>query len=126
MNQNIQKSNGKITGTKEFEYFGVPNEPGEYDMADYFSWVFFNTSTDSYDTLVSDVKLIVKGESKKNQFIMANDLGSFYDRLEFEENELSAIDKTDYFVLLVNVLIVIMIVVGVVFLIKSRKTAKEV
>lgn len=125
MNQNIRKNNGKITGTKEFEFYGVPNEPGEYQLSDYFNWVFFNTSTEQYDTLASDIVITVKGESKKNQFIMANDLGSFYDMIEYQDNELKATRQTDYLAIGVNVLIGIMVIIGIVFLIKNSRIRRS-
>lgn len=124
--QTIQRNNGKITGTKEFEYFGVPNEPGEYNLSDYFSWVFFNTSTEAYDTLKSNVILTVNGESKKNQFIMSNDLGSFYDKIDFEENNLISLNGENYLMILVNTLIVLMIIIGIFYLIKGIKVRRRV
>lgn len=123
--QTIQKNNGKVTGTKEFEFYGVPNEPGEYKLSDYFSWVYFNTSTKSYDTLVSNVVLKVNGESKKNQFIMANDLGSFYDKADLQDNSLVNLNSVNYLQILINVLIVVMIVVGIFYLIKGIKVRRS-
>lgn len=123
--QTIQKNNGKVTGTKEFEFYGVPNEPGEYKLSDYFSWIYFNTSTKAYDTLTSNVILTVNGESKKNQFIMANDLGSFYDKADFQENNLVSLNNATYLQILINVLIVVMIVIGIFYLIKGNKVRKS-
>ena len=123
--QNIKRGNGRITGTKAFQYYGVPNEPGEYQLSDYFEWIFFNTRTDSYDTLKSDIVLTVTGESKKNQFIMSSDLGSFYDKIEFADNNLTSRNKVDYFVVLLNILIVIMIIVGIIYLIRGIRMKKS-
>ncbi len=124
--QDIKKDGNRISGTKAFQFYGVPNEPGDYDLKDYFSWVFFNTSTEKYDTLFSSLRLKVTGESKKNQYIMANDLGSFYDRIDLEENQLSAIHSIDFFKILMNLLIVVMIALGIAFLVKSIRDKKGV
>jgi len=50
--QDIKKASNRISGTKEFQFYGVPNEPGNYDLKDYFSWIFFNTSTKKYDNSI--------------------------------------------------------------------------
>ena len=123
--QNVKKGNGRITGTKAFQYYGVPNEPGDYNLSDYFEWVFFNTSTGRYDTLASDIVLTVTGESKKNQFIMSSDLGSFYDKIEFADNTITARGKIDYFIVLLNILVVIMIGVGITYLVKAIRMRKS-
>lgn len=86
--QSVSRSGGRVTGAKSFSYFGIPKEPGQYKLADDFQWIFFNTRTNKYDTLTSNVVLNVTGESRKNETIIANDLGSFYELIEYEDNEL--------------------------------------
>ena len=86
--QSIRRSNNVVTGAKSFSYFGIPNEPGTYKLGDYFQWIFFNTRKDQYDTLSSNAIVQVTGESKKNETIIANDLGAFYDLIEVEDNTL--------------------------------------
>ena len=77
-----------VTGAKSFSYFGIPNEPGTYSLNDYFKWIYFNTRINDYDTLSSKVVIRVSGESKKNETIIANDLGTFYDLIDVEDNTL--------------------------------------
>ena len=91
--QRVNRSNGRISGAKSFNYYGIPNEPGEYPLADYFNWIFFNTRTDRYDTLTSELVVNVTGESRKNEYILSNDVGEFYDRITSENNDLQSIDK---------------------------------
>lgn len=86
--QSVSRSGGRVTGAKSFTYYGIPKEPGTYDLKDAFQWVFFNTRINDYDTLSSNVQLTVTGESRKNETIIANDLGAFYDLIEVEENGL--------------------------------------
>lgn len=118
--QNVNRRNNKVTGSKTFNYFGIPNEPGTHKLSNYFEWVFFNLAKDDYDTLRSTEILNVIGESKKNEHIKANDLGAFYDRIEFENNELENVNQYEKTKLLVNVFIFIMLVLsGFLFFKKS-------
>ncbi len=86
--QDITRQNNRVTGTKSFAYFMIPKEPGKYKLADYFQWVFFNPRTSKYDTLRSQLTLYVTGESKKNEAILSNDLGNFYDKIGATDNTL--------------------------------------
>src|SRR5690606_41645716 len=60
--QNINRQNGKVTGSKSFNYFLIPREPGTYDLGRYFSWIFFNPKKGQYDTLRSNLTAYVTGE----------------------------------------------------------------
>ncbi|MBO6660863.1 MAG: BatD family protein [Roseivirga sp.] len=103
--QDINRGAGRVTGSKRYSYFGIPNEPGEYDLKDYFSWIFFNPETENYDTLKSEVKLMVIGESKENVSISSTDLGSFYDNIDIASNELQSLDKSNATQIIANLLI---------------------
>lgn len=85
--QNINRENGRVTGSKNFSYYIIPQEPGSFKMKDYVQWVFFNPKRKQYDTLKSQVALVISGESKKNEFISASDGGSFYDRIGLADNK---------------------------------------
>lgn len=84
----IKRENGRVTGTKSFNYFMIPKEPGRYDLKNYFKWVFFNPEESRYDTLESKLTVYVTGESTKNEVIEANDDGSFYDKIQTADNSL--------------------------------------
>jgi len=90
--QDITRQNSRVTGTKSFSYFMIPKEPGKYKQGEYFQWVFFNPKTSKYDTLKSQLTLYVTGESKKNESILSNDLGNFYDKIGTTDNTLLAIE----------------------------------
>lgn len=94
--QEITRENGRVTGTKSFNYFMIPKEPGQYPLADYFQWVYFNTTKKRYDTLRSRLTVYVTGESRKNEAIQANDLGTFYDKINTSANTLQAVTETDW------------------------------
>ncbi len=117
--QNINRRNGRVTGSKSFSYFGIPKEPGEYDLGDYFQWIFFNHKTEKYDTLKSDKRIAITGESKKNEAIQSNDLGSFYDRIAFEDNELTSTDRFEWIKIFANILILGMLGTSVYIILKK-------
>lgn len=87
--QNITRRNGQVRGSKAFSYYIVPNEPGKYRLGDLFSWVYFNPTTEKYDTLTSDVTLQVEGKSRQNEMISDQDVGSFYDKISRVDNTLA-------------------------------------
>ncbi|HEX6224796.1 MAG TPA: BatD family protein [Chryseolinea sp.] len=94
--QDITRQNNRVTGTKSFDYFMIPKEPGKYKMKDYFQWVFFNPRQKRYDTLKSQLTLNVVGESKKNEAIQASDMGNFYDKIDIADNTLRSVKNTTW------------------------------
>ncbi|HEU5147554.1 MAG TPA: BatD family protein [Chryseosolibacter sp.] len=92
----INRENGVVTGTKSFNYFMIPKEPGRFDLKNYFQWVFFNPEKEKYDTLKSKLTVYVTGESRKNEVIAANDDGSFYDKIQTADNSLTLIRDNNW------------------------------
>lgn len=109
VSQNTRKENGTVIGNKQFNYYAIPNEPGEYQLGDYFQWVYFNTRKDNYDTLRSNITINVSGESRKNENIMAKDPGAFYNRLEYESNSLQSLQDEGSLKLFVSIFILLML-----------------
>ncbi|WP_462254371.1 BatD family protein [Ekhidna sp.] len=103
--QQVNRGGGKVRGVKSFDFYAIPNEPGEYDLADYFNWIYFNPSTENYDTLSSKHMLIVTGESRKNLSIASNDLGDYYDQIANASNDLKAVDGNSWVIIIVNIFI---------------------
>ena len=94
-----------MRGTKNFDYYGIPNEPGQYALGDYLYWVYFNTVKEQYDTLKSDYIVNIAGESRKNEYISSSDLGSFYDQMEFIDNDLTSLSGIPWMQIVLNVFI---------------------
>ncbi|HEY0745048.1 MAG TPA: BatD family protein [Chryseosolibacter sp.] len=94
--QDINRDGSRVSGTKSFNYFLIPKEPGEYDLKNYFQWVFFNTTKNRYDTLKSKLTVYVTGESKKNEAIESNDAGAFYDKIASADNSIQARQNNDW------------------------------
>lgn len=108
--QNIRRANNTVRGFKEFNFYAIPKEPGSYNLGDYFQWVFFDPQRRVYDTLRSDIVVEITGESQKNSYILSNDMGTFYDLMEFQDNTLrpredSIFPKAIYLTLLTLVLL---------------------
>ena len=120
LQQNINRRNNRVTGSKSFSYYGIPNEPGTYNLSDYFNWVFFNPKAEKYDTLTSELVLNVVGESKKNEHIQSNDLGSFYDRIDIEDNTLKSLTRFDWVQPFVNIFILVLLVFSAFFILKTK------
>lgn len=110
INQNISRANGRVTGSKNFSFYGIPKEPGDYDLSDYFQWIYFNPTLSQYDTLKSSIKILVTGESKKNAYISSNDMGRFYDSIELKDNTLKNINANPYFRIFVNIFLIIVLI----------------
>jgi hypothetical protein len=116
---NLKKTGNKISGNKAFSYFGIPNEPGSYDIKKFFNWIYFNPSTHKYDTLRSSLVINVTGESKRNEYITSNDLGGFYDSIEMADNHLISRSTDDYLKMFVNIFILAMLVLTSIFIFRK-------
>ena len=85
----------------------------------------FGTSApyqDAYDTLKSDIHLMITGKSQKNMAIKSNDLGGFYNRINSESNSISYINRDHQVKLYANIALLVMIVLT--FIITIRKYIK--
>ena len=117
--QEIITSNNKVRGTKNFNYYAIPNEPGEFKLGDYISMIYFDPYEQKYDTLKSHFDLNVTGESKKNVSISSNDLGSFYDNIDIEDNGLENINQEGIVKIIANIIIVVMMGLTIFFIFRK-------
>lgn len=117
--QNINRSNNKVRGSKSFNYYAIPNEPGDFDLSDQVYLVYFDPYEEKYDTLRSGLNVSVTGESKKNVSISSNDLGSFYNIIDIESNKLENVNRGDIIKLIANILIVILLGITIYFIFKK-------
>ncbi|MEH0158159.1 BatD family protein [Limibacter armeniacum] len=92
--QNINRANGKVYGTKTFEYYIEPQEPGKFNLKDYMSWTYFNTRKGTYETLEPSVSIEVTGKSLRDANIARTDLGGFYENIDEHNNKLYS--REDY------------------------------
>lgn len=114
--QDISRSGQAVTGSKQFSYYVVPNEPGRHDLGNYFQWVYFNPTARKYDTLRAKTVLNVSGESQKNQVIeQTTDFGGFYERINNESNRFETKNYKELFNLFTNILLLVMLVFSIIF-----------
>jgi hypothetical protein len=119
VSQEIIKKNNPVIGAKVFKYFILPKEPGQYQLKDYIYWVFFNPYMAKYDTLFPGLTVNVKGESQKNNYISSNDLGTFYNTLDKENNSLRHMEKDEFIKLFANFIILFMLVTTAILILRK-------
>lgn len=118
--QQINRGYGRVSGIKEFNYFITLNEAGEYNLSDYFSWIYFDPIRGVYDTLQPQAKIIVSGDSKINQALSGQRLGGIYDRIATESNQFSNEEYKYYFTAAINLLLLGAVVLLAVLIIKKK------
>jgi hypothetical protein len=118
--QQINRGNGRVTGIKEYHYYLTINEPGRVELKDHLEWIFFDPSSEKYDTLRPNAVLNVVGENKINQAISSTRLGGIYDLIEVEDNNLLNQRYKYYFSAFINVLLVATVILLGILMIKKR------
>jgi len=121
VHQSINHDNNRVTGSKSFKYFIIPREPGQYKLGDYFQWIYFNPQLKKYDTLSSKLNVYVTGESKQNEAVLANDGGSFYDKIDNTDNQLRTIADTRWQRWAFNGVAVLLAGAAIFFLFKKQR-----
>jgi len=115
----VHRRNGGVSGSHSFGFYAIPNEPGVYDLGDYFNWTYFNPDKETYEVLKSSITVQVNGESKKNETILATDLGSFYDIIELQDNQLKSRHQYQYLKIFANIFILVMLVLTAIFIFRK-------
>lgn len=118
--QQINRGYGRVSGIKEFNYFITLNEAGEYNLKDYFSWIYFDPIRAVYDTLQPEARVIVSGESKINQALSGQRLGGIYDRIGTESNQFLNEEYKYYFTAAINLLLLGAVVLLAVLIIRKK------
>ncbi|TDQ17459.1 oxygen tolerance protein BatD [Algoriphagus boseongensis] len=118
--QQINRGYGRVSGIKEYNYFVTLNEAGEYNLKDYFNWIYFDPVRAVYDTLRPEAKIIVSGESKVNQALSAQRLGGLYDRISTENNQFSNEKYKYYFTTAINLLLLGAVILLSVLIIRKK------
>ena len=65
----------------------VTNEAGDYDFSKHVNWIFFNSQSENYDTLRSEIIINAFGEMK-NSIIKNIESDSYIDFIKNQSNEL--------------------------------------
>ena len=118
--QQINRGYGRVSGVKEFNYFITLNEAGEYNLKDYFSWIYFDPVRAAYDTLQPQATILVSGDSKINQALSGQRLGGIYDRIATESNQFSNQEYKYYFTAAINLLLIGVVILLAVLIIRKN------
>jgi hypothetical protein len=118
--QQINRGYGQISGIKEFDYFVTLNEAGEYPLANYFSWIYFDPKREMYDTLKPQALIRVSGESKINEALSGQRLGGIYDKIATESNQFLNQRYKYYFTNVINILLLGALIVLAVIIIRKK------
>jgi len=116
--QDINRSGLAVTGSKNFNYFLIPKEPGNYKLNQLLYWVYFNTKTSRYDTLKPRLTLNVTGESSKNLAVGATDFNDFGEILENYNNNFINPQKDEYIKWIANGFLLVMFVLTLAIILK--------
>lgn len=110
---------GRVSGERSFKYRIIPKDSGEYKLENYFFWVYFNTKKANYDTLKSNFKIKVSGQSIEDN---TTELGNIYKNIDQIDSSETEVDYRELVKNIANILIISMLAGSVfIFRIKKRK-----
>jgi hypothetical protein len=89
------RRNGTVFGAKTYKYFLVPNEPGKHLLNKHFKWIFFNTVSQKYDTLLPKTEIEATGESIVSKMNQDAEIIGFYAETDTFDNTLVEIGAFD-------------------------------
>lgn len=104
-------------GSKEFKYKVFPKDSGQVKFKDYFSWIYFNTSTEKYDTLSPRVVINVSGPSFAPIDTHENDV---YEDIQNLSTTGTWINFKEKFKLLANIIVCLMMALLIYIYIRKR------
>jgi hypothetical protein len=80
-----RQTSGDLMGTKSVVYKIIPKEAGEFEMANYFGLIYFNTALSKYDTLKSKRVVLVSGKALYDNKDVKKDIFSDIENLKTDE-----------------------------------------
>ena len=108
----VNRNLSTVFGSTTYDYQLIPKEPGNYRFGDIFYWIYFNTKTETYDTLRSEVQLKVSGESLMNEAIRSSENTVMSDLISESDNTLRTAGRSLTADLLVNGSLLSFVLVG--------------
>jgi hypothetical protein len=118
--QTIRRERNKVYGSKKFTYYAIPNEPGKYDLSKNIEWIYFDPNDDKYDTLKTNINLIVTGESQKNNFIKSKDTNPILDAINKESNRLYSNKNQTNINIILNIITLTLVIIFSLFLLRKK------
>ena len=60
----------------------IPEQPGKFALANYFSWIYFNVDKERFDTLRSQLFITVQGQPRDRKLNTSLEKGGVYEAIE--------------------------------------------
>lgn len=92
-----------------FRYQVVAEKAGSYSLSNHIYWVYFNTRTESYDTLQPVLDIHVQGAHVADGMLRAKEYDPFYNKIQTSSNRLRSIYQDDRIKFFGNVFILAML-----------------
>jgi hypothetical protein len=115
---NVLRQKGKIAGEKIFSYQIIPKQHGEFDLNNLVFWVYFNPKKQSYDTLHSNLKLVITGEDMMTTQLATSEAESIYMGIEQWDSAIAVVNYQMIIRNIANILVVLMLI-GMIYIFKK-------
>jgi hypothetical protein len=120
--QVIQRAGGRVTGSKTFSYLIVPKEQESVRIGKSIFWVFFNTQTGRYDSLIPRTVLPVGKSRKKGEGASAENEDSFFSLLNrVDDSPADLSERKSQSLFWYNLAIGAMALVSLIFMFRRKK-----
>ena len=119
MQQNISRSGLSVTGSKVFNYFIIPKEPGKTELRKYLNWIYFNVKTARYDTLKPQFSFEVKGESIKNTSIKTSGKSEILEMANEVSDQLISKDDSQKYISWINYGVLLLLIITIFIILKK-------
>ncbi len=64
----------------------IPEQPGKFALANYFSWIYFNVDKERFDTLRSQFVITVQGQPRDRKLDTSLEKGGIYEAIESQDS----------------------------------------
>lgn len=64
----------------------IPEQPGKFALANYFTWIYFNVDKERFDTLRSSIQLTVVGQPRDRKLDTSLEKGGLYESIENQDS----------------------------------------
>jgi hypothetical protein len=106
----INRAGGIVSGYKTFSYALIPRQNGNFPLASYFQWIYFDLKQQRYDTLRSAITLRVGGTAlPEGDTVRVSLPGSIYTGIEQTDSSQQPVNIQELLRLVVNILLIGMI-----------------
>jgi hypothetical protein len=99
----------------------IPKQPGKFALNKYFNWVYFNTQTESLDTLESTIILQIEGKPSDLKLNTKNEVSELYQGLEKDKSVDLSLNRWINWRQFFNTLVVLLFLIVLIVVIRTPK-----